>query len=338
MLEDALNKALHTRVLVKLGPQLFEKLEVLFEWAGKTYRLKVLWAGEGWPSDVRQTLANAKGYPGPTTVVAARRLSPGAIKHLNQQDLNWMDESGSIRLIVPPNLAVTFQSQMAGSAREPKGFAWSASSLMLAEVMLNAPDGHFTIANLAKRTGWSSPQISNVLLAFDEKEWTQRLGPKRGPGVWRQLANPGSLLEAWTEQIARLHPEHRMGHRLIRDPIGYLQTELAPILGSRDMWALTGYVGLEMITPYLSAIPTLHVCLKPDLFRMIDDIVQEANIQEVELGGNIEFREAQFLLSQSGQNLSLPVVSTPRLYADLLAIGGRGVDAATHLRETRLAY
>jgi Transcriptional regulator, AbiEi antitoxin, Type IV TA system len=39
-------------------------------------------------------------------------------------------------------------------------------------------------------------------------------------------------------------------------------------------------------------------------------------------------------LRKSSQRRQLPVVSAPRLYADLLGFGGRGVDAAEHVRET----
>ncbi len=34
----------------------------------------------------------------------------------------------------------------------------------------------------------------------------------------------------------------------------------------------------------------------------------------------------------------VPVISLPRLYSDLLSIGGRAKDGAEHLRETQIGY
>lgn len=46
---------------------------------GQTYRLEMLWAGEGWPSDVRGVLAQVPEDEWPRHLaVVARSLSPGA--------------------------------------------------------------------------------------------------------------------------------------------------------------------------------------------------------------------------------------------------------------------
>ena len=81
--------------------------------------------------------------------------------------------------------------------------------------------------------------------------------------------------------------------------------------------------------------------MSPERFgsSFLDDVLQEAGIREVEEGARIEFWEADGrLITQPGRPSGLPVCSTPRLYADLLALGGRATDAALHLRTVVLGY
>lgn len=84
----------------------------------------------------------------------------------------------------------------------------------------------------------------------------------------------------------------------------------------------------------------VHVYVPAERFATeLDEILRGVGLREVEEGGRVEFWEANFpLITQLGQPSQIPVASTPRLYADLLALGGRGTDAAQHLRETKLGF
>lgn len=63
-------------------------------------------------------------------------------------------------------------------------------------------------------------------------------------------------------------------------------------------------------------------------------LMQDVPIREVQSGGRIEFRSAnERLLVLADRHDGVALASTPRVYADLLALGGRGQDAAQHLRE-----
>ena len=111
-----------------------------------------------------------------------------------------MDERGNVRLVVPPGLALL---TTAPPEREPSApsFAWSRSRVRIAEVLLSEPTEPHELTVIAAQTGVSIAQVSNVLRAFDKLAWTKRRGPKRGVGVWRTLANPGSMLEKITRAI-----------------------------------------------------------------------------------------------------------------------------------------
>ena len=305
---------------------------------GKPVRLDVVWLPEGWPSDVKRALAYLEGSSGCHLVVAAPSLSAGAIEELRKRGANWIDERGNVRLIVPPGLALLKTAPP--ERRSAPSFAWSRSKVMIAEVLLSEPREPHELTVIAARTGISIAQVSNVLRAFDKLAWTERHGPKRGVGVWRTLANPGSMLEAWTAHLVAARPARRYGHRVFRDPMQLLESELAAVLRERTSWAVTGWAGASLVAPFVTLTPVLHIYIASDDFdRVADDVFAAAKIRSVDSGPNVELWRAEGpIFLHAGTKTTFPVVSAPRLHADLVALGGRGEDAAEHVRETVIGY
>ncbi len=59
-----------------------------------------------------------------------------------------------------------------------------------------------------------------------------------------------------------------------------------------------------------------------------------SRLGEVDAAARVEFRAlSPFVLSLAMKQRELPVVSAPRLYADLRALGGRCEEATDHVRE-----
>lgn len=309
------------------------------------YCLSVVWAGSGWPSELRRVLAKVERPWPRNLLVAARSFSPGSLEELERWDANWLDAAGNVRLSMSPGLLV-LRVAPEGRRMIKSDFSWSTSSVSIAERLLSESVGgrgvdRIILKDLVDGTGWSAPQVSNVLRAFDEKEWTVRRGPPRGRGVWRELTSPGTLLEAWSAYQAGMRPRRILGHKLTRDPIRFLREELAPRLNELGVWAVTGWAGLEIVAPYVSTVPTLQVYLPSELFqqRIVDSLFSEMRIRRVDEGGNIEIKESVFPLLVAGRaDMDLPVVNFARLYSDLLEIGGRAGDGAEHLRETLIGY
>ena len=303
------------------------------------YSLSVLRTRSGWPADVRQAISNISDPWPRHLVVAAHSFSPGALDELRRRDANWVDAAGNIRLEVPPGLIVLRVASREGPRRKPD-FSWSSSSIALAEFVLAKKIDKIILNDIADKTGWSVPQVSNVLRTFDEKEWTTRHGPPRGKGVWRELTNPGSLLEAWSHRLVENRSERKLGHRLLRDPVRFLREELAPLLDKLGDWAITGWAGLELTAPYINIVPSLQIYLPTRQFHNdATSVFQDGGITEVAEGANIEVWEMDLpLLVSSRTATGLPVANLPRLYSDLLAIGGRAKDGAEHLRETLIEY
>jgi hypothetical protein len=314
---------------------------VIVRTAGETYPLKVIWAGEGWPSDVRQAVAGMRRKTWPhQAVVTARRFSPGSLQMLRARDANWADETGQARIVVPPGLLVLRDPHM--SPKKPSGqFRWSPSAIAIAELIIHRGLTRLRTGELSGEIPWTEGAVSQALATFDSQGWTVRHGGKSGRGTWRELANPAAMLDSWAAHVGSEERPKRLGHRAVRDLLRFAETELRDALGWEEQtWALTTWAGLEVIAPFVTVVPVVHIYVSTERFVSgLDEIFRNAGLREVEEGARVEFWEADFpIITQPGQPSQLPVASTPRLYADLLAQGGRGGDAAQHLRETKLGF
>jgi hypothetical protein len=119
----------------------------------------------------------------------------------------------------------------------------------------------------------------------------------------------------------------------------FAKTDLARALNPRMKWALSGWAGLELAAPFVTTVPVLHVAVEADALvdGRLRDVMRFTKLREVEEGARVEFRAfSPFVLSLATKLRDLPVVSAPRLYADLRALGGRGEEAADHVREELL--
>lgn len=255
-------------------------------------------------------------------------------------------------MVVPPGLLIVREPRSEATEGPPQEFRWSPSAVQVAEVVLSegltssattapGPGQKLRTGELADKTTWSPGQISNVLSSFDSLRWTVRHGGKSGRGTWRELANPSAMLDSWAAHLGSDHRPKRLAHRAVRDLLRFAETELREALGwDERTWALTTWAGLEVIAPFVTVVPVVHVYVSGERFATeIDEILARAGLREVDEGARVEFWEAGFpLVTQPGQPSQIPVASAPRLHADLLALGGRGADAAQHLRETRFGF
>ena len=126
----------------------------------------------------------------------------------------------------------------------------------------------------------------------------------------------------------------------MREPLRFLSEELAPALSKIGDWGVTGWAGLEIVAPYTSVVPSLQVYVPfEELHRGITGVFDEAMIREVQDGGNIEFWAIDTpLIATDHGGSAVPVINLPRLFSDLLALGGRAEDGAKHLREVEIGY
>ncbi len=287
---------------------------------GATIMVEVKWAGEGWPQDVRRAAANVP-EPWPADVwLLAHHLSPGAIEWLRERGANWADESGQARVHGPRGLIVIREPQSQDTKRkQARPFKWSPSAMIIAEAILSSTDRPLRATELAEESHWSVPQVANVLAAFDTQSWTIKRGAARGPGAYRDLVEPDAMLGSWSEELTAQPRPTRTAHRAGRDVMRLLREELGPALDHDVRWSLSGWGALELIAPFTTTIPSLHVYVAEDDFAgALSDALAEAGLREVDEGGRVTFwpvdaRALAFAVKRD----EVPVASPPRVYADL---------------------
>jgi hypothetical protein len=316
-----------------------------------------IWAAEGYPADVDwalRQLADLKLPKDLVPVIAARTLSSGSIERLDKAGLSWVDETGRTRIAAPPGLLLVRDVGTAPPARTPD-LRWSPSLGAVAEFLLmvtaddprgrSASGSHATLApahqKIAETTQVSAPQVSKVLGRFDEQGWTTKRGTERGPGASRVIVDPAGLLGSWAAwHVTRLTSPIR-AHAVFQDPRQFATDKLAPAL-SPGTWCVTGWLAADLLAPFTTSVPTITCYVNPNVIDTgLPAAFAHAGLRPVESGSRVDFRPAEphlLVMAEPNATLHLPIASPVRVYADLLALGARGEDAANHLREVRLGY
>jgi hypothetical protein len=302
---------------------------------GAPVRLRALWAGEGWPDDVRRAAAGVADPWPADLVLLARRLSPGSIEWLRARGGNWADEDGRARIAGVGGLLVIREPAVRVPDRAAaRSLSWSPSALSIAELILARPDQRLRAAQLARDSGWSTAQVASVLGMFDARGWTFKRGPARGPGAYRELLDAGAMLSDWSLAVGETLRETRIAHRATRDVMGLLAGDLRRALDENSKWAVSGWAGLELTAPFTTTVPSVHVYIaEEDFAGPLTTAIAAAGLREVDEGGRVIFWRADpRILDLAVRTDRVPVVSAPRLYADLASLGARGQDAADHVK------
>jgi hypothetical protein len=302
---------------------------------GRAIDIEVKWAGEGWPQDVRRVVA-AVGEQWPrNAVLLARHLSPGAIEWLRERGVNWADEAGQARIIGPGGLIVVREpARLPDRGGGPRSFSWSKSAVAVAEAILAHEDRSLRVAELAEESDWSTAQVAKVLKSFDGQGWTAKRGAARGTGAQRRPADADGLLAAWSAAVADSPRTTRIAHRATKDSMALLRNDLAPALDRTTDWAVSGWAGLELAAPFATTTPNLHIYIADtDFAAPLSEAMEEGGLREVDEGGRITFWAADARIFTCARRVEeIPIVSAPRLFADLSSFAGRGGDAADHVK------
>ena len=302
------------------------------------YQLRPVWAGEGYPSDVHRAIGgHHTSSDAEVLVIAARRLSRGGRRVAEEHGAGWVDLDGNARIMAPPGLLVLREAPPAAAAAPPRG--WTRSALHIAEYVLarRLVTGEDVVPSVSEfGLDWSPSQIGKVLAFFDEQRWTVKGQASRGPTARRRLADPGGLLSAWAARFAGRIPEaqgYSVATRDVDDLAAGLDTMLAP-----RTWCVTGWLALDHYAPYATGVPILDVYVDEDAFATTLQSVERGDWRPVQRGARVRLIRAERHVLTLASPGAVPLASPIRVYGDLLAIGGRGEDAAAHLREVAIGF
>jgi hypothetical protein len=301
----------------------------------KAHRLWAHWVGNGWPERTRELIKSVR-RPWPRNhVVVARQFSEATRALLRRLDANWLDQSGDARIVTASGFLVLTKSPPPSATRSKRTSHWTSATADVAEILL-ATRRVPSLKEISSLSGWQPSAVGKALTFFDSGGWTRKTGSVRGIGARRILVDPEALREAWAPFVASEQRPELLGHALMRDPLLFLERDIAPALKAKT-YAVSGWAGLQLVAPFLTSVPLLHVYLKEEVFdSQVHAIMRRLNIREVRDGARIVFwaaRPAAFVepINSPLGAVITPVVHPSRLYADLLSLGDRGKDAAQHL-------
>lgn len=315
--------------------------------------LQSLWIGEGFPNDfVRAAEPNwpfsnhSHAYADAIVpVITARRISPGARKEIEARGLSWADLAGRAHISAPPGLLIS--RLPARTVKTPSSaIKWSESAGAVAETILHlsgrdaveAVEGRpLDAERVSQLSGFSYPQVNKVLQQFEGANYIAKIGTERGSSARRFLRNPSALLSDW----AGWHTDRRLKtvemQTLWRSSDQSLNWLQSAVMGE---WAVTGWLGADLLAPFSTAVPTVACYVEQRVFeRAVEKLLNDENIDQASTNGRISVAPAEkHVLNLADLRSQPPVVSPIRVYGDLLRIGGRGEEAAQHLREVAIGF
>ena len=267
-----------------------------------------------------------------TTLVVAPELSPGARRLLDERGINWVDETGAASLR-GEGLLVHVDRAPISKEPKPQGASWSQIAGLAAEAILAVRPAQITTAWIAEHAGCSIARASRILTGWDEEGWTAKQGPARGRGAHRVLEHPDAMLGSWTAYVNAMPVERWFAHTTSRD-LEDVQTRLANAL-SGVTFGWTGWAAAQQLAPLVTQLPVLHVRVDERYARRdLSPHLWNAGLTVTDDAGRIElWRTPGRIFGLTTPSPVGPIVSWPRVYADLERLGGRGDDAAEHLRD-----
>jgi hypothetical protein len=320
------------RVVVKSAQaQVVPTFHVTIHAGSGEHRFLAGWAGEGWPADVERLTAAAPEVD----VVFAKQLSRGAKDWLLAHQRGWVDESGDANVSLPTGLIIVREARTRQVKAETT-IKWTRTMLAAAEAVLAGVTP--TVEAIESATGISRGASANALARMEKLGLLHRSQGTRGRRSARSVVDHDSFIDGYAAAAAILRLRQRVIriHRLWKDPLEVFESEIALALNrNSESWAVTGVAASILLAPYLSDVTVVELYVDDDLFANPDRLADVLGGRVVDRGQLIEVRALPTPMSAkgpvvSGIHLALPA----RVYADLLAVGGRSAEAAHHLRET----
>jgi hypothetical protein len=247
-----------------------------------------------------------------------------------------VDETGWARVLLESGLVIV-REPAAIEQRQVVEDRWTNSMLTAVEAVLAGVGP--TVEAVEAATGMSRGASANALSRLERRGLLERPMPKRGPNASRRIVDVDSLVDQYTEAAREFRKRQTVVrvHRLWADPLDVLEIEIGPALTAMGVtWAVTGAAASTLLAPYLSDVTIVELYVDHSLLVARDRLASVLGGRVVEKGHRIEVRELPTAMSARGPKIGGVQVALPaRVYADLIASGGRAAEAANHLREVR---
>ena len=183
----------------------------------------------------------------------------------------------------------------------------------------------------------SPATASQMLTELERFDWVTSRG--QGPNKERRLVEPGSLLDAWAQQLVSLRPPGMRRYFVPSTDVEKLIDRIGFVCDAHSVeYTITHEAAAQRYTPFLSGVSQVRC-------RILAGGAAEAAIGQLEArvvneGANLVLLEAKshgdFLFRERIRDVWL--ASPIQVYLDLLRGEGRGKEMADHLRRERIGF
>lgn len=290
------------------------------------------WSTQGWPGDVQRLCLLAPDID----IVMAPVLSEGAWQWLADHDRGWLDETGHARLVLASGLLIKQRPARRPAAGRLRN-KWTKATVSAAEAALAGVTP--TVRHIEQAAGLSRGATADALTRLENFGLLDR-SDAHGRTSARRIADRDGLLDQYAAAAAAAAAAQAremsvLIHKLTHDPLADLEAAVAPALNKAGVdWAVTGAAASTLIAPYLSEVTIVELYVQGPLAGDPAGIAKLMKGRVVDKGHRYVVRRAPTRLTTEGPVVGQVRVALPvRVYADLLAVGGRYAEAAQHLKE-----
>ena len=278
-----------------------------------------------YPSGLGRLMANRPD----TELVISERIPAGLRAAAEATGVNYLDLAGRGRVIGQGLVyVVTPQLALRDVVKSPSSpFAQKASRVV--RVLLGNPKRAWRLSEVAARVAGNPGNVHRILAALIE------LGMVERDEDAYLVADPGSMLEAWSDQA---QPPRE---RFVLPTHGELRDTVADLVGHMDgAVVVSGELAAEELAPHLPAQSAIVHCLDP---RAFSTLPRDAG-RVPQLAGRVRSDEILVDLADEGygdlrtESHGLPLAAPQQIYVDLARDRGRGREAAEHLRRSLLKF
>jgi len=256
--------------------------------------------------------------PGLYGVFAAPYISPRTAEICVQEKIGYLDVAG--------NCLLTFGQVYIEHQGSPNPFAkkrdlrslYSPKAARVLRVLLTNPKKPWRIQALAEEADVSLGQVANVKSLLEDREWL------KNSDAGFLLKEPGSLLAEWSQNFNSR--KNISGNYYTLKSIAEIEADLAKACdGEGIKYALTGFSGAARYAPSVRYQRAMAYVL-----RNVEKIADILALKEVTSGANVTLFNPydEGVLYSTRQIGGICIASPVQIYLDLLAVKGRGEEAA----------
>jgi hypothetical protein len=313
------------------GTDLIAKVDA----SGKTYLLICEVKRNGQPRHVRNAIYRLKSYvteleKPATPILIAPYLSAAAREICTENEVSFLDFEGNARIAFGTVYIERLQAGKPEPERREFKSLFSPKSAQILRALLREPSQAWKVADLALAARVSLGHVSNVRTALLAREWAE-VEPE---GL--RLTAPDSLLDAWRSNYKAPVAQELRFYTVLHGTS--LETAIRDLFANQiaDV-ALSSFSAAQWISPF-ARTGTQHFYADPGALKGLEN---KLRLSSPLRGENVIVsipKDTGIFLDVYEPVQGIRCTSPVQTYLDLSVSGERGLEAAEHLRQTRLKW